>query len=197
MLLREAIEQYRHALQISEEVNTLTNLAVTQRLLGEYEEAFETYTQAKLLAIRDRSSIGVAVAAFMDAARLQTTFDLLNEWGLFLSEIGDNEQAIQRFQSALHVEYREEGLNNLGMALAATGKLDEAQSFYLEAENLVEGSAAYNLACLYAKRGDRTSAWKWLKAARDADQLPPLDEVRNDPDLVSLHDLDWFKDFTR
>jgi len=84
-----------------------------------------------------------------------------------------------------------------GEVLAELGEEKQAEAIWQEAELIERGSSAYNLAGLYAKRGYAERAKKWLLIARDAGTLPPIDDVKDDPDLSSLHDLDWFKDFTR
>jgi len=74
---------------------------------------------------------------------------------------------------------------------------DRAEVILRQAEAIEPGSAAYHLAHLYAKRGDAEAAKKWLLATREAGALPPIDEVKDDPDFESLRELDWFNDLTR
>jgi len=88
-------------------------------------------------------------------------------------------------------------LADWGEVLADLGEDNQAGGVFLAAENLEKGSSAYALARLHAKHSDEDAAKKWLLIARDAGTLPPIDDVKDDPDLSSLHDLDWFKDFTR
>lgn len=84
-----------------------------------------------------------------------------------------------------------------GEVLAELGQDHQAENVWHIAETLEKGSAAYPLARLYAKRGESEAAKNWLLTAREAATLPPIDEVKDDPDLESLRELDWFKDFTR
>jgi len=88
-------------------------------------------------------------------------------------------------------------LSDWGEVLAELGEDSHAEILWRKAEGLEQGSAAYYLAALHARRGDAGGAKDWLLAAREAATLPPIDEVKDDPDFESLRELDWFKDFTR
>jgi len=84
-----------------------------------------------------------------------------------------------------------------GEVVAELGEDVRAGVIWVSAEDLEKGSAAYSLARRYAKRGDAEDAKKWLLIAREAATLPPIDEVKDDPDFESLRELDWFQDLTR
>lgn len=85
---------------------------------------------------------------------------------------------------------------NLGYALHALGRVDEALEAHRKAAQLpgVAGIGAYNIACVYALRGDPDQAFAWLRKAMAAGGMD-LRRVREDPDLKSLHADPRFKEF--
>jgi tetratricopeptide (TPR) repeat protein len=85
---------------------------------------------------------------------------------------------------------------NLGYALHALGRVDEALEAHRRAAQLpgVAGIGAYNIACVYALRGDPDQAFAWLRKAMAAGGME-IRRVREDSDLKSLHDDPRFKEF--
>lgn len=85
---------------------------------------------------------------------------------------------------------------NLGYALHSLGRVDEALEAHRRAAQLpgVAGIGAYNIACVYALRGDPDQAFAWLRKAMAAGGMD-LRRVREDADLKSLHPDPRFKDF--
>ena len=73
---------------------------------------------------------------------------------------------------------------------------DEAIEKFQKAEELIFGSASYNLACIYAIRHDEEACKQALEDARDNGSLPTESEVLGDPDLDNIKETQWFKDFT-
>lgn len=72
---------------------------------------------------------------------------------------------------------------------------DEALVKFQMAEELIFGSASYNLACIYAIREDEEACKQALEDARDNGSLPSENEVLNDPDLSNVKETKWFKEF--
>lgn len=76
--------------------------------------------------------------------------------------------------------------SRLGLSLHSTGKYDRAIEAFHKAVAIGNNPAAmYNLACSYARSGDKAKAFEWLDKAVGAGfrQVPRLD---NDADLASL-----------
>ena len=61
------------------------------------------------------------------------------------------------------------------------------------AEQVKPGSAAYNLACLNAVKGDVEACRHWLEKSSQLGTLPGRETLLNDPDLQSVREHDWFK----
>ena len=65
----------------------------------------------------------------------------------------------------------------------------------MKAEEIRTGSAAYNLACVAARRGDAASCQEWLQRSREKGTLPDRQHLIADPDLASVRDQPWFRTF--
>jgi len=190
-LLRAAIEEYKAAWKIKgKDVDVLTNLAATLRTLADkiddptdaLRQAYDAYDSALTLAPDDYDLL---YGQALTAAALSS---LDEKFGPF-AEARFLELAYQHPTAEVFVDW--------GSLLYDRGKIDEAEHRWLKAEELEKGSAAYLLARLYAKRNDAEKAKKWLLLARETEQFPAIDDVKEEPDFESLRDLDWFKDVTR
>lgn len=73
--------------------------------------------------------------------------------------------------------------------------LGEAEDKFLQAEKLKRGSASYNLACVAARRSDKEQCLSFLKRAKEYETLPDREHLLSDPDLVSIRDEPWFREF--
>jgi hypothetical protein len=88
------------------------------------------------------------------------------------------------------------------LSQAATKSTSDAQNLVaqaeeklLAAERLSPGLAAYNLACLAARRNQPDACREWLEKSRQAGKLPSPSHLRTDPDLQSMRTHPWFADF--
>lgn len=71
-----------------------------------------------------------------------------------------------------------------------------AEDFFERAGSIQKGSAAYNLACIYALYGDSERCRQALLQAKEFGSLPDLQAIQNDDDMENVKQEDWFKEFT-
>ncbi len=71
----------------------------------------------------------------------------------------------------------------------------QAEAFFIRAGKIQKGSAAYNLACIYALRGDKEACLEALKQAKESGSLPDEQDVMNDPDMAAVKNELWFQEF--
>jgi tetratricopeptide (TPR) repeat protein len=82
----------------------------------------------------------------------------------------------------------------LGMSRLALRQFEPAIEALLKNVSLKNNpNAMYNVACAYARLGQREKAWEWLSKA-DANRLPPFVNIADDEDLASLRDDARFKE---
>jgi len=94
------------------------------------------------------------------------------------------------------------GVALLGLAKAKQVDLDDeiyvkAKESFDAAEKIQEGSAAYNLACIYALQNNSDACLKALESARDHGLVPDEQSVLNDSDLKNVKQLPWFADYLK
>jgi tetratricopeptide (TPR) repeat protein len=84
----------------------------------------------------------------------------------------------------------------LGYALHALGKFEPAVAAYLHAVEINHHPVAmYNLACAYARLGDKDNAFAWLTKSLNAG-FPNPSGINSDTDLAALRDDARFKEVT-
>jgi hypothetical protein len=138
-----------------------------------------------------------------------------NNWGVALDGLAENKkgkeaeklynQAIEKYKKAIeikpdhHSAYNNWGAALLYLAILKGGKdaedlLKQAEEVCLKAEPLKTGKGAYNIACVYARRGNEEKCKEWLKVAEKAQTLLPTREhAMADDYFKSVRDKDWFK----
>jgi hypothetical protein len=94
-----------------------------------------------------------------------------------------------------------DSLNNWGTALFEQAKtktgtevdslLSQAEEKLLDAESLVTGSGAYDLACVAALRGRREACRQWLERSKAAGRLPSRQYLVGDDDRRCVRDERW------
>lgn len=70
-----------------------------------------------------------------------------------------------------------------------------AEEQFERANAIQAGSAAYNLACIHALRGDEGACLNALENARDKGSLPDVEDIANDPDMRAVKEQAWFVEF--
>jgi tetratricopeptide (TPR) repeat protein len=72
---------------------------------------------------------------------------------------------------------------------------DQAKAQFEIANRIQKGTASYNLACIYALRGDHDAALTALRYAQERGSLPDAVDILSDPDLDCVKQQAWFVDF--
>ncbi|MDI1231638.1 MAG: hypothetical protein PSV18_06905 [Methylobacter sp.] len=75
------------------------------------------------------------------------------------------------------------------------GLYASAQSYFEKANAIQAGSASYNLACIYGLRGDKEACLTALEISKGKGSLPAAVDIREDPDLNTVKNQDWFVAF--
>jgi hypothetical protein len=70
-----------------------------------------------------------------------------------------------------------------------------AKRQFEKANSIQVGVAAFNLACVHGVRNDNDACLEALKLAKEKGNLPDDAEILADPDLASVVNQQWFKDF--
>ncbi|MDD2760508.1 MAG: hypothetical protein PHH11_09490 [Methylomonas sp.] len=70
-----------------------------------------------------------------------------------------------------------------------------AEDFFEKANKIQKDSAAYNLACIYALRGDQDACLQALQQAKERGSLPDIGNILEDVDLDNVKQAQWFVDF--
>ena len=140
----------------------------------------------------------------------------LHQWALALNsqaKIRDGQEAenllnesYTKYTAALVIEPKNhEILNDWGATImdhARTLNADpdhvlyqQAKEKFLAAGKLFPGISAYNLACIDSLQNDLQSCEEQLTAAWARGNLPPLDYIKADSDLVNISQSEWFQEF--
>lgn len=72
---------------------------------------------------------------------------------------------------------------------------NKAKESFLAAEKIQQGSASYNLACLYALQNNVDACLEALEKARDCGLIPDEQDILGDTDLDNIKQVSWFAEF--
>lgn len=70
-----------------------------------------------------------------------------------------------------------------------------AQECFEQADSIQKGSAAYNLACIFAIKGDDSACESALRLAKEYGSLPDEKNILADADMANIVSAEWFKAF--
>lgn len=160
------------------------------------------------------ASAYAAFAAIIESH--STNADAYYQWGLALLNQAQTrsedsacallEEAVEKFDqcSAIQPDYLgaaiDRGYALLSLAKAKHVSLDDelytrAREAFLKADDIQEGAAAYNLACLHALRQETDDCFAALEKARDLKLIPDVAEILQDNDLANVKGSARFDDF--
>lgn len=151
------------------------------------------------------------------------SYEAANNWGSALDEearvlISTDlaaarrcwQQAVEKFELALQInpDSHESAVNLAGNLLEQIGAdssvdrmkiaslIDRAEAVLLQHAAAAPGLVAYNLACVYGRRGDVTHCLHWLKVSQTHHALPDCKKLKTDKDLepvrTSSEFVAWF-----
>lgn len=94
------------------------------------------------------------------------------------------------------------GVALMGLAKCKQVNLDnelysKAKESFEKAEKIQQGSASYNLACMYALLNQNDACLKALENAREHGLVPEEQNIINDDDLKNIKQLPWFAEYIK
>ena len=118
------------------------------------------------------------------------------------------EEAIAKFSTCKTISPKhlgasiDNGVALMGLAKSKQVNLDnelysKAKESFDAAENIQQGSASYNLACLHALRNESDACLNALENARNYGLVPDEQNIINDEDLKNIKQLPWFTDYIK
>jgi hypothetical protein len=86
-------------------------------------------------------------------------------------------------------------LARLKQATADDALYSSAKRSFEKANKIQQGSASYNLACVYSLCNEQQACLEALKNAKQHGSLPNADDIIHDPDLKNVAETLWFREF--
>ncbi len=177
---REALEYYRNALRLSDELNRpadrvsiLQDIGDACNLLGEYDEGLESYSSARALLASQAEGQPLADAI------------LLRKKATIHHKRGDHGEALSYLRKAAELASREPGseemariLNEMGWVYQLKGEYDQAANSYHQALRIAKerddlamlSRTHYNLGVLFWSQKDLSRAAEYCEKALSVDR---------------------------
>ena len=95
----------------------------------------------------------------------------------------------EKYAAALHFLMQA----NQKLVREAAHLLEWTSEKLFRVEELVPGSAAFNLACVFALQGHESECQRWLEISRANHTLPSVQHLLEDRDLASFREREWFQ----
>ncbi len=86
-------------------------------------------------------------------------------------------------------------LARLKQATADDALYASAKRSFEKANQIQQGSASYNLACVYSLCNEQQACLEALKNAKQHGSLPGAEDIMHDPDLKNVSETLWFAEF--
>ncbi len=86
-------------------------------------------------------------------------------------------------------------LARLKQATADDALYASAKRSFEKANKIQQGSASYNLACVYSLCNEQQACMEALKNAKQHGSLPNAEDIKRDPDLNNVAQMLWFIEF--
>ena len=181
-----------------------------------YVWGLNLHSQAKTKTGKDADRLfALSGKKFQETLKIKPDmYNALNNWGNVLFRQAKTKtgkkaeclyaQAVEKYQAALKIKPDDhEALSKWGNALFSqaktkTGKdadrlFAQSKDLLLKAESISPGSAAYNIACWCAIRGQEDECRKWLEKCLDSGVMPSRQHLEKDMDLENVREKLWFK----
>ncbi len=159
-----------------------------------YAQAVENYQVAIKLKPDDHEALNNCGIALSAQAETKTG----EEADRLFALAGEKYLAALKIKPDYH-----EALYNWGLALYNKAKtkigedadrlFSQSKDLLLKAESISPGSAAYNIACWCAIRGQENECRKWLEKCLNLKVMPSRQHLEKDRDLEKVREKPWFK----
>ena len=195
----EARKLIRTAIGAYENVQNAQSLAQTYLMQGNYDEVIA-------LLPKNAKDLTPELLELASWAYIMQGNSLSEQAKTKTGEDADRLFALagEKYQAALKIKPdKDEALNSWGIALYDQAKTKtgedadrlfaQSKDLLLKAESILSGSAAYNIACWSAIRGQEDECKKWLEKGLDLGVMPSRQHLEKDLDLENVRERPWFK----